>query len=123
MTTPWIEIFKAGRHTDASNRRKKYTVSSLDRIVQKFKAGSLDVPAVIGHPKTSDPAYGWVSALRRVGTRLFARFVQVDKKFWAAVRAGRFKKRSVAISPDGALVHVGWLGAVPPAISGNEGCV
>lgn len=120
MTTKWIEIFTAGTHEDSRGRRKKYTMADLDRIVAKFKKNSLDVPAVVGHPKTSDPAYGWVSALKRVGSRLYAKFVQVDKAFWAAVKAGRFKKRSVALSSDGALVHVGWLGAVPPAVEGMK---
>ncbi len=118
MTTKWIEIFRSGTHIDAKGRHKKYTAADIDRIVDRFKKKSLDVPVVVGHPKTSDPAYGWVGALKRTGQRLYARFTQVDKTFWAAVKAGRFKKRSVALSSDGTLVHVGWLGAVPPAVRG-----
>ena len=120
MTTPWIEVFRAGRHTDMSGKRKKYSVADLDRIVKKTKTVPLTAPAVVGHPKTSDPAYGWVSALKRVGDRLVAKFTQVDKKFWAAVKAGRFKKRSIALSKNGAIIHVGWLGAVPPAVAGMK---
>lgn len=120
MTTPWIEIFRAGTHTDMSGKREKYSVADLDQIIKKFDKKSLTVPVVVGHPKTNDPAYGWVSALQRKGRSLYARFTQVEKKFWAAVKAGRFKKRSVALSKDGALVHVGWLGAVPPAVAGMK---
>ncbi|MDE2700889.1 MAG: hypothetical protein OXI23_18625 [Gemmatimonadota bacterium] len=120
MTTPWIEVFRTGTHTDASGKKKKYTLSHLHRIVAKFNTKSLDVPAVVGHPRTNDPAYGWVSAIRIVGSRLFAKFTQVDKKFWAAVKAGRFKKRSIALNADGALAHVGWLGGVPPAVEGMK---
>ena len=120
MVTPWIEIFRAGTHTDMSGKRKKYSATDLDRIIQKTDTKALTVPAVIGHPKTNAPAYGWVSALRRKGRSLYARFSQVDKKFWAAVKAGRYKKRSVALSKSGAIVHVGWLGAAPPAVAGMK---
>ncbi len=118
MTTKWIEIFRAGRHTDASGQKNTYTLAGLDRIVRTFKTGRLDVPIVVGHPKTADPAWGWVKDLKRVGLRLFARFTQVDKRFWKAVQEGRYKKRSIAVSRDGRLVHVGWLGGMPPAIEG-----
>ena len=117
MTTGWIEIFQAGPQKDSSGRKKTWTIRDLDRLVSTFNSRRLDVPIVIGHPKVNHPAWGWTSALKRVGTRLFARFKQVDKTFWKWVQEGRYKKRSIAVSGN-RIVHVGWLGAMPPAVGG-----
>ena len=47
-----------------------------------------------------------------------AHFKQVAPEFESLVKSGRFKKRSAAFYQDGSLRHVGWLGAVPPAVKG-----
>ena len=39
-------------------------------------------------------------------------------RFAEMVQAGRFPKRSAAFYPDGRLRHVGFLGAMPPAVKG-----
>jgi hypothetical protein len=42
----------------------------------------------------------------------------VQPEFADMVRKGLFKKRSAAFYPDGRLRHVGFLGAMPPAVKG-----
>ncbi|MCC7413329.1 MAG: hypothetical protein IT495_17065 [Gammaproteobacteria bacterium] len=116
----WIEIFRGGWQTDSSGRRKFFTDSDLDSIVAHHDPAD-PAPAVVGHPRSDDPAYGWVSEIKRAGASLLAKFRDVAPQFESLVREGRFAKRSVALDPlDGGyrLRHVGWLGAAAPAIQG-----
>ena len=119
--TKLCEIFRTGTHTSSNGTVKNWTTDDLDLMVTNFNTKNPDVPIVIGHPKTNDPAYGWVDSLKRVGDSLFAGFKQVAPEFAQAVNAGHFKTRSISVAPDGSLRHIGWLGAMPPAIKGLSG--
>lgn len=113
-----VEIFRAGTHTDSQGRSGTWTEDDLDQIIANHSDATA-APAVIGHPATDDPAYGWVSHLERKGKSLFAHFKDVVPQFAEAVEKGRYRKRSVSIgnTPDGwRLLHVGWLGAKAPAL-------
>lgn len=113
-----VEIFRAGTHTDSQGREGSWTEADLDEMVRNHNE-STAAPAVIGHPETNDPAYGWVERLERKGKSLFAHFKDVVPQFAEAVEKGRYRKRSVSVgkSPDGwRLLHVGWLGAKAPAL-------
>jgi hypothetical protein len=115
----YIEIFRSGTHTDSQGRTATYTNADLDEVVANHSADDA-APAVIGHPKTDDPAYGWTDKLKRVGDSLFARFRDIDPEFAENVEAGRYRKRSVRlINGDNGwqLAHVGWLGAKRPALT------
>lgn len=116
----WVEIFKAGTHTDSKGREFKATVADLDEIVANQELGR--APAVLGHPKDNDPAYAWVDGLKRDGERLFAKFGDINPAFDDGVALGAYRNRSIKIVRDKAkglrLWHVGWLGAQPPAIDG-----
>lgn len=115
----WFEVFKIGEHTDSSGNTKNWTEQDLDNIVAKYnEQNDHEAPLVIGHPKSNDPAYGWVDSLKRVGDRLLAKPKQVVKEFADAVKDGLYKKRSISLYPDGTLRHIGFLGAVPPAVKG-----
>ena len=114
----WVEIFRTGSHTTSDGRVTYWGEDDLDQVVRNYDPNKHEAPIVIGHPKTNDPAYGWVEALKRVGSTLLAKFKQVDSGFAEKVKAGRYKKRSVSISPGNHLNHVGFLGAVAPAVSG-----
>ncbi len=116
----WIPIFKSGTQTDSSGATRDWTEADLDAIVNHYNAAdrSDDAPVVIGHPKTDDPAWGWVDKLKRVGTMLYATFKDVDEQFRDMVNKGRFKYRSIALYPDLKLRHVGFLGAAAPAVKG-----
>jgi hypothetical protein len=119
----WCEIFRAGRHTDKAGRTREWTPADLDRIVTGYKPDVHEAPVCIDHnesagPIPGGPAYGWVEALRRDGDTLLAKFKQPAPEFADAVNAGRFKKRSIGLYPDGTLRHVAFLGAQPPAVKG-----
>jgi hypothetical protein len=114
----WDEIFRAGNHTDSQGRVKSWSEADLDHLVTSYDPSKHEAPIVVGHPKDNAPAFGWVKALKREGKALLAQYGQVAPEFAEAVQAGRYKKRSISIYPDGTIRHVGWLGAQPPAIKG-----
>jgi hypothetical protein len=115
----WFEIFRSGTHTDSMGRTMTWTNEDLDKIVANYNPEESEAPIVIGHPKTNHPAWGWIAALKRVGDRLLALPKQVVPEFAEMVQKGMFKKRSISIDPEQhRLIHVGFLGAVPPAVKG-----
>jgi len=112
-----VEVFRAGDHVDSAGRPHTFTEVDLDRIAA-YDPARHEAPLVIGHPEHNAPAYGWVDRVYREGTVLKADFKDVAPEFADLVKAGRFKKRSISLYPGGDLRHVGFLGAVPPAIKG-----
>jgi hypothetical protein len=118
----FIEIFRGGKQIDSSGAEHDGD-AMIDKAVAAFSAAKHEPPLVVGHPKDNGPAYGWTEALKSAvqldGTKvLLAKFKDVMPEFEELVRAGRYKKRSAAFYPDGSLRHVGFLGAVPPAVKG-----
>lgn len=116
----WCEVFRTGKHTDANGVEKDWTKEDLDTIVTVFNEKKPKAPCVIGHPNTNNPAYGWVKALKREGEKLFAAYKDVVPQFAEWVNKGLYPNRSISLYPDMTLRHVGFLGAVPPAIKGLE---
>lgn len=115
----WFEIFRAGTHTASNGVTKTWTEEEVQQIAENYNAQSEhEAPIVIGHPKDNDPAFGWVEKLKVEGGKLFAKAKQLVPEFLEAVEKGLYKKRSVSLYPDGTLRHVGFLGAVPPAVKG-----
>ena len=112
-----VEVFRVGSHVDSSGRPHTFTEADLDKVAA-YDPATHEAPVVIGHPTANAPAYGWVSRVYREGPVLKADFKDVAPEFADLVKAGRFKKRSISLYPDGTLRHVGFLGAVPPAIKG-----
>jgi len=117
----WIEIFEGGRQVDSRGREHDGD-QIIDRALTTFDPKEHEPPLVVGHPRENSPAFGWVEALKsgvRNGAKvLLARFKQVVPEFEEMVRSGLFKKRSASFYPDGRLRHVGFLGAMPPAVKG-----
>lgn len=114
----WIPVFRTGTHTDSNGNEKTWTDAELDAIASKYQPGEHEAPAVIGHPKDNSPAWGWVEGLKRDGNILYAKFKDLVPEFVDMVRKGLFKKRSISLYPDMTLRHVGFLGAMPPAVKG-----
>ena len=114
----WIEIFKSGTHTSSNGNTKTWSNGDLDKMVEGYASENHEAPAVIGHPKSNDPAFGWLDQVKRTGNSLLGTFKQVAPEFAEMVKNGRFKKRSISVYPDGSIRHVGFLGAQPPAIKG-----
>ena len=114
----FIEIFRTGKHTSSNGKSKTWTRADLDKMVTQYDPAEHEAPAVVGHPQTNDPAYGWLEKVKRSGDVLLGKFKQVAPEFAEMVTAGRFKKRSISVYPDGTIRHVGFLGAQPPAVKG-----
>lgn len=117
----YCEIFRTGKHTSANGVTKDWTTGDLDTMVKNFYEKNPDVPLVVGHPKTNDPAFGWFKDVKRIGEKLYACFKQVAPEFAEAVNSGKLKTRSISVYPDGTIRHLGWLGAMPPAVKGLAG--
>lgn len=118
----FIRIFKAGTHRDSLGREHSYTVEDLDRMVTTYNDQPEDTrrqaPLVYGHPKDNAPAHGWVGELKREGEYLLAKCVDMKNDFVESVNNGSYKFRSASFYPSGLLRHVGFLGAVQPAVAG-----
>jgi hypothetical protein len=114
----WFEIFRTGTHTDAAGNISGWTEADLDEIVRLYDPGVHEAPIVVGHPEHDSPAYGWIEALKREGDRLLAKPKQLVEEFKDWVHRGLYKKISIALYPDLGLRHVGFLGAIPPAVKG-----
>ena len=123
-----FEIFRAGRHTAVNGATIGFSEADLAGAVAAYDPALHEAPLVVGHPVMDAPAYGWVESLRLNGDRLVARPSQVDTAFAELVQTGRYKKRSASFYPPDHpanpkpgswyLKHVGFLGAVPPAVKG-----
>lgn len=112
-------VFRAGTHTDSAGNEREWTTDDLDRIASRYSEQSAhEAPIVIGHPKDNAPAYGWIKRLYRMGEELFAEATSVADEFVDWIQRGLYRKRSIALYPDMLLRHVGFLGAVPPAVKG-----
>lgn len=118
----WVEVFKAGTHVDSKGRRCTFSRADLDQMIDNHKLGA--APAVLGHPKHNDPAYAQVESYKRDGDRLFLKFTKINPAFEKGVETGAYYNRSLSVFKDDThgwrVRHVGWLGAVPPAIDGLE---
>lgn len=123
-----IHIFRAGRHTDMSGQTVELTEADVAACAAAYDPAKHEAPFVVGHPTHDAPAYGWVQSLAAAGSDLDANPTQIDPAFAELVQSGRFKKRSAAFyRPDSPgnpvpgvyyLHHVGFLGALPPAVKG-----
>lgn len=123
-----IEIFKSGNHTAMSGESIPFSESDLQAMVDAYDPALHEAPIVIGHPKTDDPAYGWVKSLKFSDGLVTAIPDQVDAEFAELNKQGKFKKVSASLYTPSApnnpvpgvyyLRHVGFLGAQPPAIKG-----
>ena len=114
----WMAIFRTGTHTDSNGNEKTWTEKELDNIVEKYNPKEHESPVVIGHPGDNAPAYGWIEAVKREGDILYAKMKGLIPEFVEMLKTGMFKKRSISLYPDGTLRHVGFLGAMPPAVKG-----
>lgn len=119
----FIEVFKAGTHTDSKGRQVTFSKADVEQMVENHKLGA--APAVIGHPKDTAPAYAQVGEYKLDDDgRLFAKFDKINPAFEAGVESGAYYNRSLSVIKDKLhgwrVRHVGWLGAMPPAIDGLQ---
>lgn len=127
--TQRIHIFKAGRHTAMSGASLTFSETDLRRTAAAYKPSLHVAPLVLGHPKDDAPAYGSVTGLSVDGGNLMAE-ASVGAELTKLVRDGKYLRVSSSFySPDAPnnpypgtyyLRHVGFLGAMPPAVKGLE---
>jgi hypothetical protein len=114
----WDKVFTAGKHTDSAGNVKQWTTADLDLMASSFNPNFHEPPVTIGHPSDNAPAFGWVAGIKRVGNDLYLSYRDVAPQFKEWVAQGLYKKKSIAVYPNGSLRHIGYLGAMPPAIKG-----
>ena len=122
-----LRIFRGGRQTTSAGQTIDFAEADLDAIVRAYDPAIHEAPIVIGHPRTDDPAFGWVKAVTREGDCLFAE-AEVAPELAEAVKRGAYRKISAAFyAPDDTrnptpgsyhLRHVGLLGAQVPSVKG-----
>jgi hypothetical protein len=127
-----VHVFKAGSHTSAGGGAFTFSDAEIKAIAESYNPSKHKAPIVIGHPTLDAPAWGWVDKLTAVGGDLFATESKVDPAFAEMRTAGRYEQRSIALYAPGDagnptpgawyLRHVGYLGAMPPAVKGLEQC-
>ncbi|HGL5374079.1 TPA: peptidase [Citrobacter farmeri] len=123
-----INIFRAGKHPATSGESVAFSEFDLAASVAAYDPAKHEAPLVVGHPKHDAPAYGWVKSLALSADGMEAEPQQLDPAFAEMVGAKRFKKISSSFyrpdSPNNPvpgvyyLRHVGFLGAMPPAVKG-----
>lgn len=123
-----IGILRPGRFVSADGAEVEFSEEDLARSAQAYDPTLHEAPIVVGHPEHDSPAWGWVRALRWDRRVLYALPWQLDPAFAELVRAGRYRKVSASLyRPDSPanpvpgvwyLRHVGFLGAMPPAVKG-----
>ena len=116
-----FEIFKIGTHTSDKGITKDYSLDDLNFIAQSYNPQEDEAPIVVGHPIDNSPAYGWVSSLEVTEDGKLVADAPDEKihpDFLSAVQEGRYKKRSISLTPEGKLRHIGFLGGAAPAVKG-----
>lgn len=122
-----FQIFRAGRHAAMNGQMLTFSESDLTATAAAYAAQKDAAPLVLGHPADNRPVWGKVLKLIVKGDGLYA-FADASTQLVEWVRAGRFRKISASfytprssLNPAPgifALRHVGFLGAMPPAVKG-----
>ena len=81
MKANLIHIFKPGCHTTMAGEAIEFTEADLAATAGAYDPKLHEAPLVIGHPKTDDPAQGWVLTLAANARGLFAAPRDVEPAF------------------------------------------
>ncbi|MBI2381873.1 MAG: hypothetical protein HYV16_14060 [Gammaproteobacteria bacterium] len=127
-----FQIFRAGRQTAMSGATLDFTEAQLTACAHVYNRALRAAPLVLGHPEDNRPAFGEVLGLFCKNGGLYAQ-AKVSDGLVQAVRAGHYKKVSASfhmpfsqdnpVSGAFYLRHVGFLGAMPPAVKRLEALV
>lgn len=128
--TARIEVFRPGTFKPMEGDAITYSAADLRAIADAYDPETAPAPIVVGHPGTDAPAYGWADRFEydTKTERLYAELTDIDPAFAEMVKAGRFKKVSMAyFAPTQSHnpmpgtwypKHIGFLGGAAPAVSG-----
>lgn len=122
-----FQIFRAGQHRAKSGALLEFQEDDLELMAAAYNPTTRAAPLVLGHPADDQPAYGGVLGLLVKNGELYAQ-AHANSTLVELVRAGRYGPVSASFFPPfssenptpGAyyLKHVGFLGAMPPAVKG-----
>ncbi len=130
QATRRIEVFRPGTFRALNGQEAAYSPDDVAALAESYDPQAAPAPVVVGHPKTDSPAYGWVKRLvwDAEAERLYADIGDIAPEFEQAVKAGRYRRISIALFPPSAaanprpgkpyLKHVGFLGGAAPAVPG-----
>lgn len=128
VTITGIEVLRPGSYTDAHGRAVVITAAHVAEMAAAYDPDLQDAPAVVGHPKMDDPAYGWLRNPRVEGGVLLCDACDVDPAFAQTLKDKRYKHKSLSFYlPDSPgnpkpgkhyIKHLGLLGARAPAVRG-----
>jgi hypothetical protein len=123
-----LHIFRGGKTVAGSGQAIEFNAKTIAQIAASYNAKCHEAPIVVGHPTDNGPAFGWVKRLVAKGLDLYAEPDQMNPDFLKAVQQGAYKKISSSFyCPNSShnptpgnyhLRHVGFLGAMAPAIKG-----
>jgi hypothetical protein len=118
-----VEIFKTGTWNGDT-----FTSQDIDDIIASFDKVGYKPPIKLGHGEDdSQPAYGWVTALKRAGNTLLADFADIPDQIAQLIREHRYDAVSAEIFFNlkrggqlfrRALKAVSLLGAAIPGVAG-----
>jgi hypothetical protein len=121
-----FQCFKAGTHTAMSGHQVRFTEADLLGIAANYqhRLPGETAPLVLGHPATDAPAYGQVKELFVKQGVLYA-VSEASDRLIKMVREKSYNTVSAAFkranqSGGWALRHIGFLGAVQPALKDLE---
>lgn len=125
-----LHIFKPGRWTTMAGESIEFSQADCEASANAYSAALHKAPLVIGHPRTDDPAKGWVKSMVATAKGLFVEPMKVDPAFAEEVNAGRWGTISTKFyrptDPNNPVPgvwyprHIGFLGAQPPGVKGLE---
>jgi len=126
-----VEVFRPGKRRAINGNVYDITAADVVALAEAYDPALHRAPHVVGHPKSDNPAYGWVESLQAVdggNSLVITKSSQVDAAFGELVTSGRFPNRSIAFYPPDHEAnpkpgvwypkHIGWLGAAAPAVKG-----
>jgi hypothetical protein len=114
-----FECFRVGKHIAMNGLATQWGIADLDQIVRNY-AIQQPAPLCIGHPASDGPAFGEVKELFRKHGVLYA-VAKCGDALINMVREGHYKHVSSAFKQGingWSLRHIGFLGALPPAVKG-----
>lgn len=130
MNETKIEIFKAGKYGDDTNRQ--FSKKEVQQIIDNYDISFRQAPVVLGHNSLFDgekPAYGWVESLELENDILKAN-ITFNDELKDLVKSKKYQNVSIEVTKDisrfdsnsdkqGAyLLAVALLGGSQPAVSG-----
>lgn len=129
MTPKLFQIFRTGSFTAMKGQQITFSEGDLQKMAAVFDPQRQAAPLVLGHPENDQPEMGQAQKLLVKDGKLYA-LALVGAALETLVKARRYAKISAAFfEPFSAnnptpgayyLKHVGFLGAMPPAVKGME---